>query len=145
MDTLKMAACGIDCNVCGQYRVTTQKDIKAAESLVPWVRSQGWIGETDGAEAVMEKAPLCAGCWDKSAVFFFLSGECGNCGLRACCESRQINHCGQCVDFPCDQYEKWVDHLEHHEKARETLHSLKHSYEQSGQKRSIRRKPNEQV
>lgn len=125
MNKLRMAACGVDCNECGQYKVTMEHDLKAAESLVEWFRSQGWIGKNENAEAVMEKAPLCKGCWDKTDVFWHLSGSCGDCGLRICCEERQLNHCGECGDFPCEEYKEWVDNLDHHQKAMEYLLSLK--------------------
>jgi len=120
MNKLKMAACGVDCNECAQYKVTSEHDLKAAELLVEWFRSQGWIGKNENAEAVMKKTPLCNGCWDKTGVCF-----CGCPGLRTCCEERQLNHCGECGDFPCEKYKKWVDNLEHHEKAMEYLISLK--------------------
>ena len=32
MNKLKIAACGIDCNGCGSYKVTMEQDINAAES-----------------------------------------------------------------------------------------------------------------
>ena len=120
MERLKMAACGIDCNECGQYKVTALHDMKAAESLVGWFRSQGWIGKDDGAEAVMKRAPLCNGCWDKTGVVF-----CGCEDIRGCCERKGINHCGECDGFPCGNYDKWVDGLKHHEKARDLLMGMR--------------------
>lgn len=130
MDKLKLAACGVDCSVCGQYKVTTEHDMKAAESLVGWFRSRGWIGKDENAETVMKKAPLCRGCWDKTAaVFWEGSGSCGSCGLRECCEEKHINHCGECGVFPCKHYIEWIDNLEHHKKAMEYLMSLKQAAE----------------
>lgn len=26
----------------------------------------------------------------------------GECTVKSCCEEKQLNHCGKCVDFPCD-------------------------------------------
>jgi hypothetical protein len=125
MSKLKMAACGVDCIECGQYKVTTEYDLKAAESLVEWFRSQGWIGKNENAEAVIKKAPLCKGCWDITDVFWHLSGSCGNCGFRICCEEKQLNHCGECGEYPCEKYSGWVDIHETHKKAMEHLLSLK--------------------
>ena len=48
MNKLKLAACGIDCNECGSYKVTMEHDIKAAEGLVTWYRGKGWIGKNEG-------------------------------------------------------------------------------------------------
>jgi hypothetical protein len=54
MDKHKLAACGIDCNECGSYKVTMEQDLKAAESLVEWYRNMKWIGENEGAESVIK-------------------------------------------------------------------------------------------
>ena len=121
MNKHKLAACGVDCNECGQYKVTLFQDREAAESLVPWFRSMGWIGRNEGGEAVMKRAPLCGGCWS----------DCGfcskNCRIRPCCMEKQINNCGECADFPCQKYIKWIGGLEHHQKAMEYLMSLKNN------------------
>ena len=127
MNKLKIAACGVDCNECAQYKVTMEHDLEAAELLVEWFREQRWIEKDENAEAVIRKAPLCKGCWDKTGVVF-----CGCPGLRACCEERQLHHCGKCGDFPCEKYIKWVDTLEHHEKAMEYLLSLRRTPEEKG-------------
>ena len=123
MDKLKMAACGIDCNECGSYRVTMEQDLEAAEGIAIWYRSMGWIGENEGAEAVIRKNPLCKGCWNRSDDCFFKG--CFHCGLRMCCEEKQLNHCGECCDFPCEKYINFVGDLEHHRIAMERLISLK--------------------
>jgi len=120
MNKITLAACGIDCNECGQYKVTAHHDIKAAQSLVAWFQSRGWIGENESAEAVMKKAPLCNGCRDKTGACF-----CGSCNLRTCCEERQLSHCCECGDFPCDTYINWIGGLAHHKKAMEYLMPLK--------------------
>jgi hypothetical protein len=124
MPLFKMAACGIDCYECAQYKVTKENDLKAAEALVPWFRSQRWIGENEDAEAVMKKAPLCNGCWYITDDCFWKCG-CGSIDFRICCEGKKINHCGECGDFPCTHYIKWVDWGEHHKKAMEHLQSIK--------------------
>ena len=113
----KLAACGIDCNECGQYKVTHFGDKKSAEDLVPWFKSMGWIGKDDGAEAVIKKAPLCGGCW--SGV-----GFCSQNCMRPCCVERKLNNCGECVDFPCEKYVDWIADLDHHKKAMEHLTAI---------------------
>lgn len=117
MDKHKLAACGIDCNDCGQYKVTFYQDRKSAELLAPWFRGQGWIGRDEGAEAVLQRTPLCKGCWSD---FCFCTNNC----LRPCCVEKRINNCGECVSFPCEKYIDWVDGLEHHKKAMEHLTSI---------------------
>ena len=116
----KPAVCGIDCNECGHYKIG--HDLKAAEYLVEYFRSGGWIGENDGAEEILQKVPLCRGCWDKTNIRTY---DCANCFLRACCEERQLNHCGECDDFPCGKYIEFVGDFDHHKRAMEYLLSLK--------------------
>jgi len=120
MEKLKMAACGIDCSECNQYKVTMEQDINAAEALVEWFRGQGWIRENEGAEAVINKAPLCKGCWNITDDCFWKCG-CGSVDFRVCCTEKQINHCGECGDFPCEQYKEWASWHESHQKAMENL------------------------
>lgn len=122
MDKLKLAACGVDCNVCGLYNA--EHDLKAAESCVEWFRGQGWIEADGNAEAVQKavqnKAPFCNGCWGDSEWC-----GCGSIDFRKCCKKKEINHCGECHDFPCEPYIEWIDDLDHHKKAMEYLLSLK--------------------
>ena len=121
---LKMAACGIDCSQCGQYKATMENDLAAAATLVEWFRGQGWIGKAEGAEAVMAKAPLCKGCWQRTADCFFKCG-CNKKDFAQCCRDRQIDHCGQCADFPCEPYSEWTGWDTSCKKAMERLLSLK--------------------
>lgn len=79
-------------------------------------------GKMMGAEAVLKKVPLCRGCWDKSDI---RTQCCAECGLRACCEEKQLYNCGECGDFPCEKYIEFVCDFEHHKKAMEYLLSLK--------------------
>lgn len=124
MAKVRLAACGIDCGACGQYKVTLEQDISAAESMVEWFRSQGWIGPDEGAEAVMKKAPLCKGCWDVTPDCFWSCG-CGSRDFRVCCNEKQISHCGECDTFPCENYQEWRSWHESHAKAMELLLSLR--------------------
>ena len=121
-----MAACGVDCAECASYKVTMEHDMKAAESLVEWYRGQGWIGENEGAGAVMRNNPLCKGCWNITGDCFFKCG-CYGRDFRICCTEKQINHCGECSDFPCKYYLEWAnwEDAEHHKKVMEHLLSLR--------------------
>jgi len=120
---LRVAACGINCEECNLYKVTVEQDMKAAESMVDWFKGQGWIGENEGAEAIMKKSPLCKGCWDITDDCFWKCG-CYKIDFRTCCQRRQIDHCGQCSEFPCAYYKKWVEMYEGNQKAMEYLLSL---------------------
>jgi hypothetical protein len=125
MEKHKLAACGIDCNECGHYKITMEQDLNAAVDLIDWYRGMGWIGENESTEAVMKKAPLCRGCWGIMDDCF-LSCGCGNCYLRICCKEKQINHCGECDSFPCEHIESFAnDGLLHHKSAVENLHTIR--------------------
>ncbi len=41
MNKLKLAACGMDCEAYGQYKVTMEQDVKAAESRAGWFQIPG--------------------------------------------------------------------------------------------------------
>ena len=117
MEKHKLAACGIDCNECGQYKVTMFGDRNAAEDLVPWFRAMGWIGGDEGADAVIKRAPLCKGCWSD----FVFCGNDNHC-FNACCKDKKVNNCGECAEFPCQKCKDFSsDGLEHHKKAMEYL------------------------
>lgn len=125
MNVLKMAACGIDCSTCGSYKATMKSDREAAENMVPWFKSQGWIGEDEGVDAVLKKNPICKGCWNMSEDCF-LKCRCHSArDFRICCWEKQIKHCGECGEFPCEPYREFVGDLAHHEKAMERLLALR--------------------
>ena len=124
MDKLRMAACGIDCTVCGSYRATMENDMEAAEGLVEWYRSAGWIGRDEGAEAVLAKNPLCKGCWDSTPDCFFKCG-CNNRDFRACCDDKRIKHCGECAAFPCGDFKTWASWHEGCQSAMDRLLALR--------------------
>lgn len=39
----------------------------------------------------------CTGCTKMKAPFWG-----GVCGVKACCEEKGLNHCGECPGFPCE-------------------------------------------
>ena len=38
----------------------------------------------------------CTGCLNMKIPFWG-----GECEVKSCCEQKQLNHCGECPDFPC--------------------------------------------
>ncbi|MCL1887557.1 MAG: DUF3795 domain-containing protein [Kiritimatiellaeota bacterium] len=122
MKNLKLAACGMDCDECASYKVTTKKDLDAAELMLPWFKSQGLVAENEGAEAVLKLAPFCTGCWNMKNDCYW-SG-CNTCHFRTCCVEKHINHCGECADFPCKRYTEWASN-ETYKKAMGRLLALK--------------------
>lgn len=39
----------------------------------------------------------CKGCPEMPVPFWG-----GICAVKSCCEAKQLNHCGQCTQFPCE-------------------------------------------
>ena len=39
----------------------------------------------------------CKGCLNMKKTFWG-----GECEVKTCCESKTLNHCGECPEFPCD-------------------------------------------
>ena len=39
----------------------------------------------------------CKGCPNMQAPFWG-----GVCEVKNCCENKNLNHCGECADFPCE-------------------------------------------
>ena len=126
MNQFKMAACGISCEECGLYKITKENDIESAKLLVDWFKGQGWIGKDEGYESILNKNPLCFGCWYITEDCFWKCG-CGKRDFRKCCKEKHINHCGECNIFPCEDYFQWTEMHEGHKKAMEILLSLKKS------------------
>jgi len=126
MESLRLAACGIDCSKCASYLVTMNRDVKAAEMLVEWYRGQKWIMEDEGAEEIINKAPLCKGCWNSDAKCFFKC-RCGELDFRICCNSKSISHCGECDVFPCTYYLEFASVNIAHINAMDYLESIRNS------------------
>ena len=117
MNNLNTAACGLDCSNCNLYKATF--DESAAQTLVDWFLEEGWI-EDSTAAAVMEKAPFCNGCWNDGGEHW-----CSDCNMLTCCKAKNLEHCAQCGNFPCDEVMAFAkDGLPHHKKAYERLASL---------------------
>ena len=112
-------------SLLGLMLLTIENDVKAAERLVEWYRDSGRIGKDEGAEAVLKKNPICTGCWNTVKDNCYFKCGCGSRDFRVCCAEMQINHCGECSDFPCEHYREWVSWGEHHKKAMERLISLR--------------------
>lgn len=111
METCKMAACGLDCGACDLYKAAF--DITAAESLVDWFKSKGWIGVHDGADELMKKGPHCCGCHGDRNKHW--SGDCSI--LKCCVDERKFEHCGKCGEFPCPRLKDWANQGEGYQNA----------------------------
>ncbi len=51
---------------------------------------------------------------------------CAECGIRACAEERELLHCGECADYPCEKTEAFHgDGKRHHAETAANIVALK--------------------
>jgi len=116
-----MAACGLDCGTC-EIRLAPF-DPAAAEVLVNWFKSQGWLAENEGMPEVIQRKMFCTGCLGSRATHWS-----ADCWILACCvDQHGLEKCSQCVDFPCDRLVAWSKENESYQQALENLKLLRES------------------
>lgn len=49
-----------------------------------------------------KKKGKCCGCVNSDKPFW------GTCPVKSCCESRKLEHCGECGEFPCTQLKEYA-------------------------------------
>lgn len=91
-----LAKCGCDCRNCPSFKenLRTGSDRQCC--------SQGWEKHL-GFKLSPEKLRACDGCSlpDEDRNTFYL-----NCLVRKCALINQVDHCGYCIDFPCQELMK---------------------------------------
>jgi hypothetical protein len=114
-----LAPCGLDCSGCNLYRAVS--DEAAAQSLVGWFSSQGWLKSGEGAREIMARGPYCSACRGDRSVQWS-----GDCAIRKCCiDERHLSFCSDCDEFPCPKLEAWGQNAGHHAKALERLRTMR--------------------
>jgi len=117
-----MAACGLDCETC-EIRLAPF-DPAAAEVLVNWFKSQGWLAENEGMSEVIQRKMFCTGCLGSRATHWS-----ADCWILACCvDQHGLENCSQCGDFPCDRLVAWSKENESYQQALENLKLLRESW-----------------
>lgn len=96
-----MAVCGLDCGSCTIRRMPF--DPAAAEGVIGWFRSMGWLKEDEGLAEALERKMYCQGCLGDRAVHW--SADCWI--LRCAVDERGIRHCHECADFACQRLVAW--------------------------------------
>lgn len=81
-----LGACGLYCGACTHYRATFPEH----KHLLDKAKDQGYIIE----------GYTCQGC--RSEILYIHKG-CDECTIRACVEKRELLHCGECKEMPCDK------------------------------------------
>ena len=101
VDLCWMAACGLDCGSCEIRLAPT--DAAAAQVVVDWFKRQGWLGEGEGLDQIVEQKMYCTGCLGDRDVHWS-----PDCWILACCvDGRGHSHCAQCELFPCPRLVDW--------------------------------------
>jgi hypothetical protein len=115
----QIAACGLDCGSCEILRVPT--DPEATRSVTDWFRRMGWIGEGEGVEDVVRKAPYCLGCRGDRSVHW--SSDCWI--LKCCVDDKVLDHCSECDEFPCEKLSEWSKKNEGYSRAFERMKRMR--------------------
>jgi hypothetical protein len=83
---LLLGACGLYCGACYHHRAS----LPEGQHLLEEAARQG--RKLEGF--------ACQGC--RSDVLYIHPG-CARCGIRACTEEKDVEHCGLCPEFACDR------------------------------------------
>lgn len=83
-----LGACGLYCGACYHYRAS----LPEGQHLLAEVERRG--RDPEGF--------TCKGC--RSDALYVHPG-CAECGIRACADEGEIEHCGLCAEFPCERIE----------------------------------------
>jgi hypothetical protein len=102
MESVMMAACGLDCGSC-EIRLAPV-DPAAAKAVVDWFRQQGWLAGDEGMAQVIERRMYCTGCLGDRDTHWS-----ADCWILDCCvDQRGLSNCSECEAFACDRLVEWA-------------------------------------
>ncbi len=102
-----LAYCGLYCGACS-FKVAFEEDDR--QHLL------GMPAKYDPYKT-MPMGP-CPGCRGDS--------QCGDCAIKDCAMSKQIVHCGECGDYPCDKLHQFnADGIPHHGESIANLNAIR--------------------
>ena len=110
----KTSYCGIDCSKCAAYLAKLTDD-----DLIRRKTAKAW---TSPEIPVIPSEINCDGCKTSGGYHF---KQCAECTVRACGNSRGVETCAHCTDYPCEKIQGKLDILS--EYARSTLESIRAS------------------
>lgn len=91
-----IAYCGLYCGACSFKVAYDDNDVRHLE-VMP--------AKYDRYKT--EELEFCPGCR--------LENQCGDCKIRDCAISKNLEHCGVCTDFPCELIQNFNDDgIPHH-------------------------------
>ena len=106
-----IAICGLDCSECpARLAYMSNDEALRKKTALEW---SGLYGADIKPEQVN-----CTGCTASGVKF----PHCENgCFMRKCAIGKQIEHCGLCSDYPCEELSAFFVHVP---SAKETLDNL---------------------
>jgi len=93
----KLSFCGMECEKCPLYEATVKNDQDALRELAIACSTENKIFQMEDM--------CCLGCWTKENDF---SKMCKDCEIRNCGKQQLVLNCGECVQYPCEIYEKHI-------------------------------------
>ncbi len=109
----KLAApCGLYCGACSTYVARKRGDKAALNAVAKRISERrGWVIKP-------EEDLVCNGCLSPQLAIF-----CRRCAMRECTIKKEITHCAQCPDFPCQTIINFNnDGLPHHSEVLSNIH-----------------------
>ncbi len=108
--------CGLNCAQCSLYLIP--ESIEAAQQVLSWFQSEGWTPQDITPQKFMESnGRECEGCRGTE-------NKCWSptCNFRRCANSKGIDYCFQCSQFPCAEISAFEnDGSRHHAQTIENL------------------------
>lgn len=89
---MKLACCGLDCQSCDAF-VATEKNDDAMRAQT----AQKWSAMYHAD--IKPEHINCTGCSGDGVKFFHCENS---CGIRKCCNEKQIDNCASCQDYACE-------------------------------------------
>ena len=107
-----IAVCGLICSRCDILEATNDK--KIAQAIADWFKKEKNI------EVKIEDIH-CSGCKGSRAKHW--SPDCWI--LKCCVDTKGLDFCYQCEDFPCEKLENWSKESKEYKEALEQLKGMK--------------------
>jgi hypothetical protein len=89
---MQLGYCGDRCDLCFRYKATKSGKREDLEYAAKLLEKAGWVSNIKNLDEIK-----CSGCYDIDSCEY---------NIKDCCIERNIKHCGECRDYPCETIEK---------------------------------------
>jgi hypothetical protein len=113
-DERMIAVCGLDCTDCDMREATTNPQLQR--------RHADWFRQELGQDVKPEDIH-CAGCKGDRSMHW--SADCWI--LQCCVDSRGLEFCSECDEFPCPRLEEWAKGSMRYGRALDRLRAMKNA------------------